>query len=150
LREYETVFLVSPDQTDDAADKLAERLRALVEKEGGRVIKFTHWGRRKTAFTVAKNGRALYIQMSFLGNGQVVTEVERNLRNSEEVSRFQTSLVKKMVDPASRPTEEDVHLAPEVEDRAPGPRADRQDGLSADGALGDELSEDLAEPGSPV
>jgi small subunit ribosomal protein S6 len=151
LREYETVFLVSPDQTDEDADKLAERLRALVEKEGGRVIKFTHWGRRKTAFTVAKNTRALFIQISFLGNGQVVTEIERNLRNAEEVSRFQTSLVKKMVNPDTRPTEEDVHLAPEVEER-PGMRSDRPDGLpGVDGALGDDLLEDpTAEPGVPV
>src|SRR5580700_4631479 len=85
LREYETIYLLPSDITDEAADKLAERLRELVSKSGGRVIKFINWGRRKTAFDVRHQPRALYLQMSYLGLGKTVSEVERNLRNMEEV-----------------------------------------------------------------
>jgi small subunit ribosomal protein S6 len=118
LNEYETVFALPNDQTDEAADKTAERVRGIVARDGGRVIKVTFWGRRKTAFDVKKSNRAIYLHMQYLGNGKIVDEVERNLRNSEEVVKFQTALVKKLVDPASRPTEADVRLAGDIDERA--------------------------------
>jgi small subunit ribosomal protein S6 len=121
LHEYETVFALPNDQTDEAADKTAERVRGIVTRDGGRVIKFTFWGRRKTAFEVAKSGRAIYLHVTYLGNGKIVDEVERNLRNSEEVVKFQTALVKRLVDPESRPTEADVRLAGDIDERAVRP-----------------------------
>jgi small subunit ribosomal protein S6 len=138
-REYETLYLLPPDESDEAADKLAERMRAAVAREGGRVIKFTNWGRRKTAFDVHHQSRALFIQMTYLGDGKVVSEVERNLRNSEEVAKFLTTLVKKMVDPATRPTEADVKLSSE-EERAPVRTERPGDGVEA---IGDDLGDEL-------
>jgi small subunit ribosomal protein S6 len=117
--EYETVFALPNDQTDEAADKTAERLRGIVTRDGGRVIKFTFWGRRKTAFDVKKSNRAIYLHMQYLGTGKIVDEVERNLRNSEEVVKFQTALVKRLVDPESRPTEADVRLAGDIDETRP-------------------------------
>jgi small subunit ribosomal protein S6 len=139
LREYETIFLLPPDITDEAADKLNERLRELVSKSDGRVIKFTTWGRRKTAFEVRRQPRALYVQMSYLGSGKTVSEVERNLRNMEEVEKFITTLVTRLVDPATRPTEADVKLSPEIDEKPLRP--DRPEGAESD--LGDDLGPDL-------
>src|SRR5437762_2904368 len=45
LREYETIFLVKPDLTDDNVDKIKDRLRGIVDREGGKVIRFTIWGK---------------------------------------------------------------------------------------------------------
>lgn len=140
LREYETIYLLPSDITDEAADKLAERLRELVSKSGGRVIKFINWGRRKTAFDVRHQPRALYLQMSYLGLGKTVSEVERNLRNMEEVEKFITTLVKPLVDPAARPTEPDVKLSSEVEERPLRP--DWAEG-EADPDLADDIIPDL-------
>jgi small subunit ribosomal protein S6 len=138
LREYETIYLLPSDIADEAADKLAERLRELVGKSGGRVIKFITWGRRKTAFDVRHQPRALFVQMSYLGLGKTVSEVERNLRNMEEVEKFITTQVNVLIDPASRPTEPDVKLSGEVEERPLRP--DRSEGI--DGSEGD-LSDDV-------
>jgi small subunit ribosomal protein S6 len=146
LREYETLYLLPPDESDEAADKLAERLRAAVAREGGRVIKFTNWGKRKTAFDVNHQSRALYIQMTYLGDGKVVSEVERNLRNSEEVAKFLTTLVKKMVDPATRPTEADVKLSGDEDRAAARPERPEAAGEGIE-ALGDDLLGDEVESG---
>ncbi len=35
LREYETVFLVKPDLTDDTVEKVKEKVRGIVGREGG-------------------------------------------------------------------------------------------------------------------
>lgn len=111
LREYETIYLLQQDLTTEQVDRIKERIRAVVDREGGRVIKFTTWGKKKTAFPVGnKQARAIYVQMSYLGKGDLVAEVERNLRNFEEVLKFQTVKVSDAVLPESRPTEEDVVL----------------------------------------
>src|SRR5262249_12665745 len=110
VREYETVYLLKPDLTPEQIDRIKERVRGVVDHEGGRVIKFTTWGRKKTAFAVAKQNRAVFVHVDYIGDGRAVSEVERHLRNYEEVTKFQTVKLQSAVIPESRPTEEDVVL----------------------------------------
>ncbi len=121
LREYETVFAVKPDLADEVVDKVKERVRGVVNREGGKVLKITNWGKKKTAFVVAKQPRAVYLHMSYLAGPTVVAEVERNLRNMEEVSKFISARVADEVDPDTRNVEPDVKLAGDVEEARPKP-----------------------------
>ena len=120
LREYETIFLVKPDLTDDNVDKLKERVRGIVGREGGKVLRFTVWGKKKTAFPIAKQPRAIYVHASYLGGTGLVAELERNLRNYDEVTRFLSTKLADEVDPESRPVLEDLKLAGDVEETRPG------------------------------
>ncbi|WNG46080.1 30S ribosomal protein S6 [Archangium minus] len=134
LREYETIFLVKPDLTDDNVDKLKERVRGIVNREGGKVIRFTVWGKKKTLYPIAKQPRAIYIHANFLGNTKLVAEIERNLRIYDEVTRYLSVKLADEVDPETRPVLEDLKLAGDVEETRPGaaPSAERVD--SADEA----------------
>jgi small subunit ribosomal protein S6 len=135
LREYETIYLLRQDLTPEQVDRIKERLRGIIDRTGGRVIKFTTWGRKKTAFPVGnKEGRAIYVHVAYLGQGGLVQEVERNLRNFEEVLKFQTVKVSDAVLPESRPTEEDVVLEGDREEERPAREA-------RDEAEGDEGSD---------
>ncbi|QRK05003.1 30S ribosomal protein S6 [Archangium violaceum] len=129
LREYETIFLVKPDLTDDNVDKLKERVRGIVAREGGKVIRFTVWGKKKTLYPIAKQPRAIYIHANFLGNTRLVAEVERNLRIFDEVTRYLSVKLADEVDPETRPVLEDLKLAGDVEETRPGaaPAAERVD-----------------------
>ena len=49
LREYETIFLVRPDLAEDLVDKIVERMRGIVHRDGGKVIKVENWGKKKAA-----------------------------------------------------------------------------------------------------
>ena len=128
LREYETIFLVRPDLTDDTVDKLKERVRGIVGREGGKLLRFTVWGKKKTLFPVAKQPRAIYVHASYLGGSKLVAEVERNLRNLDEVSRYISVKIADEVDPESRPVLEDLKLAGDVEETRPGAPAERETG----------------------
>jgi small subunit ribosomal protein S6 len=120
LREYETIFLIKPDLTDDNVDRLKERVRGIVSREGGKVIRFTVWGKKKTLYPIAKQPRAIYVHTHYLGNAKMVAEVERNLRNFDEVTRYLSVKLADEVDPESRPVLEDVKLAGDVEETRPG------------------------------
>jgi small subunit ribosomal protein S6 len=120
LREYETIFLVKPDLTDDNVDRIKERLRGIVSREGGKVLRFTVWGKKKTLYPIAKQPRAIYVHTHFLGDSRLVAEVERNLRNIDEVTRYLSVKIADEVDPESRPVLEDVKMAGDVEETRPG------------------------------
>lgn len=120
LREYETVFLVRPELTDDNVDKVKERVRGIVNREGGKFLKFTIWGKKKTMYPIAKQPRAIYVHASYLGGPNLVAEIERNLRNYDEVTRFLSAKIAEHIDPETRPVQEDVKMAGDVEEARPG------------------------------
>jgi small subunit ribosomal protein S6 len=136
LREYETIFLVKPDLTDDGVDKIKDRVRSIVSREGGRVIRFTVLGKKKTLYPVAKQARAIYVHAQYLGGTGMVAEVERNLRNLDEVTRFLSVKIADDVDPETRPVLEDVRMLGDVDERPPGaapglPSAGLREGVGA-------------------
>jgi small subunit ribosomal protein S6 len=119
LREYETIFLVRPDLAEDLVDKIVERLRGIVHREGGKVIKVENWGKKKVAYEVKKHLRAIYVRFVYLGNTQMVAEFERNLRMTDDVLKYQSVKLADDVDAVARQVEPDVKLPgdPEVPDR---------------------------------
>jgi small subunit ribosomal protein S6 len=118
VREYETIYLLKAETPDDQADEIKERLRAVVARDGGKVIRFTNQGKRKTAFNVAKNARALYMHCLYLGDPGIVAEFERNLKMIDAVTKYQSLKLAEGIDPDARAVEQDVKLAP-VEDEGP-------------------------------
>jgi small subunit ribosomal protein S6 len=137
VREYETIYLMKPDIPDDQVDSIKERLRAMVAREGGKVIRFTNQGKRRTAFPVAKNVKALYMHCLYLGQPGLVREFERNLKMMDEVSRYQSVRVADEVDFDARQVEPDVQVTPVEEDMRPRDDrmefGDRTDDLYGDG-----------------
>jgi small subunit ribosomal protein S6 len=131
VREYETVYLLKADAPDDQVEEIKERLRGVISREGGKVIRFTNQGKRKTAFPVAKNGRALYMQVLYLGQAGLVAEFERNLRMIDLVTKFQSVKIAEDVDFDARQVEADVKILP-VEDE-PKPREERAFGEREEG-----------------
>jgi len=119
LREYETIFLVKPDLTDDNVDRIKDRVRGIVDREGGKVIRFTIWGKKKTMYPIAKQARAIYVHTHYLGSTSLVAEVERNLRNIDEVTRYISVKIAEEIDPETRPVLEDVRMSGDVEETRP-------------------------------
>ncbi len=117
LREYETVFLVKSDLTDDGVDGVKARVRGIVDREGGKMIRFTVWGKKKTSYPIQKQNRAIYVHAHYLGGSTLVAEIERNLRNLDEVTRYISSRIEDNIDPDTRETLEDVKMAGDVEER---------------------------------
>ena len=123
VREYETIYLLKAETPDDQVEEIKERLRGVVSREGGKVIRFTNQGKRKTAFPVAKNQKALYMHCLYVGSPGLVGELERNLKMIDSVTKFQSVKVADGVDFDSRQVEADVKVAPVEEE--PKPREER-------------------------
>ena len=136
VREYETIYLLKADTPDDQVDEIKERLRAVVTREGGKVIRFTTQGKRKTAFPIAKNPRAVFMHCLYVGDPGLVGEFERNLKMIDTVTKFQSVRLADGVDFEARQVEQDVKVAPVEEESRPraefGERPDEPFGESAE------------------
>ena len=139
VREYETIYLLKAETPDEQVEDIKERLRGVVGREGGKVIRFTNQGKRKTAFPVAKNAKALYVHCLYLGQPGLVQEFERNLKMIDAVTKFQSVKLAEGVDLDARQVEADVKIQA-VEDE-PKPREERGE------ASGDEAFEAEAAEG---
>ena len=122
-REYETIYILKPDIDADSAEKIGTRLAEVVTRESGRLTKVESWGRRRLAYDIGKQRRGVYMYLKYLGGGKVVSEIERNLRLSDGVIKYQTVLVRSDVEAAGLTVaDEDVkferlELPPVEEDR---------------------------------
>ena len=104
-REYETIFILKPDVTNEVIGATNTKIRGVLEAGGGTLLKIENWGRRKLAYEVKKQLKGIYIFFRYLGNPGLVEEVERNLHLTDSVIRQYSVKIAENVDPATRTSE---------------------------------------------
>lgn len=90
LREYEVIYILRADVSKETAERVATRVEDVIAREGGKLTRVENWGRRPLAYEINSSKRGVYVYVSYLGQGAVVAELERNFRLLDEVIRFQT------------------------------------------------------------
>ena len=104
-REYETIFILKPDVSNEVIGATNTKIRGVVEAGGGTLLKIENWGRRKLAYEVKKQLKGIYIFFRYLGDPGLVEEVERNLHLTDSVIRQYSVKIGENVDPATRVSE---------------------------------------------
>src|SRR2546428_3607419 len=87
-RRYETLVLLHPDLGEPAAKELAERVKKLIEDQGGTVGQMQEWGLRELAYVLAKQRRAFYVLFQYRSTPKALLEIERNLKLMDPVLPF--------------------------------------------------------------
>ena len=122
-RDYELIYLLKQDASEEQIDKIQERLtNTLREEFNGAVIKEETWGKRRLAYIIKKGSekhtRALYKQMIFRANPGATQELERMLRITDYCIRFMHIRLDNF-DPASQAKlAESAEAAPAAEETA--------------------------------
>lgn len=87
---YETLFVVKPTLTEEEIAQQISKVKDILEKEGAELLATQDMGMRKLAYTVAKNNRGYYTVLYYKAPGAFIQELERNLRNNEDLIKFLT------------------------------------------------------------
>ncbi|NOR54591.1 MAG: 30S ribosomal protein S6 [Sulfurovum sp.] len=87
---YETLFVVKPTLTDEETATVIAKIKDILTKEGAELIATDDMGMRKLAYQVEKNDRGYYTVLFYKAEGTFITELERNLKISEDVIKFLT------------------------------------------------------------
>lgn len=96
-REYETIYIMKPTVHPDEADRIAERVKGIIDGRRGKLLRVDNWGRRKLAYPIGKATRGVFVYLRYAGFGDLVAEVERNLRLIDDVVRHLTVQVNEHV-----------------------------------------------------
>lgn len=99
MRKYETFFITDPDLPDETNSAVDNKVQSIVTSNGGEVLTFTPWGKRKLAYPIRKRTRGLYVLMEYSGGPELVAELERNLRIDERILKFITVKLEDRFDP---------------------------------------------------
>ncbi len=90
MRHYETLFIISPEVSEDDIDRLLDRYVGILEERGGFVAKVDKWGRRRLAYEVKKFRKGYYVLFDYGAEPPAVAEMERNFKIDEKVIRYLT------------------------------------------------------------
>lgn len=101
MRRYETLFIITPDSSDDELKTIFEKFQNVVTNRKGQVLSYEEQGKKKLAYDIKKHGKGYYVQMDYLGPADIVAEVERNLRLDERILAYLTVKLADNVDPES-------------------------------------------------
>ena len=95
-KHYELTAILRPEGGTEAIKQFAERVDAIVNDFGGKVVALHSWGERKLAYEIKKNLKGHYLLFDIIGNGKMVEEVERNFNIWEVVLKFMSVRVDKV------------------------------------------------------
>lgn len=93
MRKYEALYVFRTDASDKEVEDMHERLKSVIEQFKGVELRFENWGKRKLAYEMKKNAKGVYFYHLFLGDGGMVAEMQRLMRVSDLVLKFQTSVL---------------------------------------------------------
>jgi small subunit ribosomal protein S6 len=86
-RQYELVYILPPDTTDQQATELHDQVQAIVTRMHGVIEKTDTWGRRKLAYEIGPHKEGFYVLEVLQGSGDLVKELDRRLKVIDMVIR---------------------------------------------------------------
>ena len=86
-RQYELVYILPPDTTDEQVTELHQQIAAVVSKMNGQIEKTENWGRKRLAYEIARHKEGVYVLEVINGAGELMKELDRRLRVMDQVIR---------------------------------------------------------------
>ena len=86
-RQYELVYIVTPDASDQDVADLHTQIEQIIQRYNGTFDKTENWGRRKLAYEIGKHREGTYVVETITGSGELMKEIDRRLRVIDQVIR---------------------------------------------------------------
>jgi len=86
-RQYELVYILPPDTTEQQVTDLHTQVEAVVSRLDGKIEKTENWGRRKLAYEISRHKEGVYVRQVINGSGELMKELDRRLKVMDMVIR---------------------------------------------------------------
>ena len=90
MRNYEIMFIVNPNGTEEEIDKIIAQVEGVITAGGGRIDKIEKMGKRRLAYEVDRFREGFYVLFAIGANGDIIKECERRLRVIDAVIKYIT------------------------------------------------------------
>lgn len=88
MNKYELAVVVSAKIEDEERAAVIEKVKALIERFGGKITNIDEWGKKKLAYEIQKMKEAYYYFIQFDADATAPAEIESRVRIMDNVIRF--------------------------------------------------------------
>jgi len=101
--EYELVFIAHPELDEEGVTELTAKVSGWIEAADGQVTHTIPWGRRRLAYPIRKQTEGSYVLLRVFLTPEAIGQLERELKLSESVLRYQLVRAEKPLPAAKHP-----------------------------------------------
>ena len=87
VRQYELIYIVPPDTTEEVLADVHQQIAVVAERFGATIEKTENWGRRRLAYEINRQREGVYVLELINGPGAMTAELDRRLRVLDAVMR---------------------------------------------------------------
>ena len=87
MNKYESVIIINPSVEEQGIKSLIAKFTDLINRNG-KLEKVEELGKKKLAYEIKKNSEGYYIVFNFEANPDLIAELERVYRITDEVIKF--------------------------------------------------------------
>ncbi|MBQ7466452.1 MAG: 30S ribosomal protein S6 [Clostridia bacterium] len=91
MKAYEVLYIIDNAVTDEKREEIVNKVKALVENNGGKAEEPEKWGLRKFAYPIAYKNEGYYVLMNFEAPVSVPQILNSQLLIMEGIVRFMVS-----------------------------------------------------------
>ena len=88
MNKYELAVVVSAKIEDDERAQVIEKVKALVERFGGKISDVDEWGKKRLAYEIQKMNDGFYYFIKFEAETTAIAEIESQMRIMDNVLRY--------------------------------------------------------------
>jgi len=86
-RQYELVYILPPDTTEQQVAELHAQVEQIVSRLHGQIERTENWGRKRLAYEIGRHKEGVYVLEVINGSGELMKELDRRLRVMDQVIR---------------------------------------------------------------
>ena len=88
MNKYELTVVVNAMIEDEERTATIDKVKAYVERFGGKISNVDEWGKKKLAYEIQKMHEGFYYFIQFEAEGTAPAEIESRVRIMDNVIRF--------------------------------------------------------------
>jgi len=90
MNQYETVFILTPVLSEDQMKEAVKKYENFLTDHGATIVHRENWGLRKLVYPIQKKSTGFYNLIEYNAPGDLIANVEIQLKRDERVLRFLT------------------------------------------------------------
>jgi len=88
MNYYEKVIIFDQNLDDSAVEETVGKVKDLIVRQGGEILKSENWGRRRLAYALNRHQKGNYILLLFKAPPSTIIELERFCKVVDSIIKF--------------------------------------------------------------
>ena len=87
MNKYELLYIISSSATEEQREGVIEKVKTLIEKNGGEIAGTDKWGMKKFAYQIDFKNEGFYVLVNFNANPEAVAVINNTMNITENIVR---------------------------------------------------------------